>query len=158
MVSFHVGGRFNPRTVGTLPNQFVETDSVGFADVTLNAGGFAVVAQGIVKATQFNTLVPDPSNKLGTDLGFGGTAWIVAKKPFGMDLAGVEPAYRISYYDPSSAFADDQLLENSIGLRWNVPGGLPLSLFADYTFLTEVGTGVRDLQDDRFTAMLQLAL
>jgi hypothetical protein len=159
LISVGFGGRYNPRTVGSLPNLYAEADMLGFADVSVHAAGFEIVAQGLYRATSLSTFSPDPNSAAGQDNGMGGTAWIWAQKPFGFDLFGVQPAYRISYYDPSSAFATDQLLENSVGIRWDIPVDvLRLSAFADYTFLTELGDTVRDLQDDRFTAMLQLEL
>jgi hypothetical protein len=152
-VRLGLGGRYNPRTVGTLPNLFVETDAVGFADVSARVVGFVFVAQGIVRQTTFNTLQPAGGP---TDNAIGATAWVQLDSPMGFDLLGVKPAYRVSYYDPSSAFPDDQLLENSLGLRWDVPvEGLPLALFVDGTLLTEWGEGVRDLDNARLSTLLQ---
>jgi hypothetical protein len=152
-VRLAVGGRFNPRTVGTLPNLFTETDTVGFADLSARAMGIVVVAQGIYRQTAFDTVLPDGGP---SDTGLGATAWLQLDEPFGLDLAGVKPAYRVSYYDVSSTFPDDQLLENTLGVRWDVPvEGLPLALFVDGTVLTEMGEGVRDLDNARLTALVQ---
>jgi hypothetical protein len=148
-----LGGRINPRTTGTLPNLFTETDAVGFGDLQVRAMGIVVVAQGIYRQTAFDTLLPGGGP---TDTGLGGTAWLQLDNPFGLDLHGIKPAYRISYYDVSSAFPDDQLLENTLGLRWDAPiDGLPLALFVDGTLLTELGEGVRDLDNARVTGLVQ---
>jgi hypothetical protein len=158
LVSLGFGGRFNPRTVGTLPNLYTESDALGFADVTVRLVGVELVAQGIYRSTSLTTLFPEDGGA-GQEAGLGATAWLWARKPLGMDLWGIQPAYRFSYFDPSSAFATDQLVENSIGLRWDLPlEVVRLTAFADYTILTELGEGARDLQNDRFTALLQLEL
>lgn len=151
-----LGGRFNPRTAGTLPNLFNETDSVAFADLSARALGVVVVAQGIYRQTSFDTVLPSGGP---SDTGLGATAWLQLDEPFGVNLGGIKPAYRVSYYDVSSTFPDDQLLENSLGLRWDVPvDGLPIALFVDGTLLTELGDGVRDLDNARLTALVQFDL
>lgn len=158
IVSVGVGGRFNPRTVGSLPNLYTETDALGFADLTLRLLGIEVVGQGIYRSTSLDTLFPGGEGA-GQESGIGVTGWVWLKKPFGFDLFGVQPAWRTSWFDPSSVFATDELFENSVGLRWDVPVDvLRVSLFADYTLLTEIGAGARDLQNDRFTALVQLEL
>jgi hypothetical protein len=152
-VRLGLGGRYNPRTVGTLPNLFTETDAVGFADLSARAFGVVVAAQAIARSTTFDTVLPDGSPG---DTGLGATAWLQLDRPFGLDLYGVKPAYRFSWYDPSSVFPDDQLLENTVGIRWDPPvPDLPLALFVDGTLLTEFGEGVRDLDNARLTALVQ---
>lgn len=151
-----VGGRYNPRTVGTLPNLFLETESVGFVDVELKVAGIALAAQGIYKDVAFDSLTPTIGAD-GAETGVGATAWITVDKPFGMDILGLRPAYRISYFDPSSSFADDTLLENTLAIRWDTPMQ-GLSVIVDATVLTEWGEGVRDLDNARATAIVQLEL
>jgi hypothetical protein len=152
-VRLGLGGRYNPRTVGTLPNLFTETDAVGFADLSARAFGVVLAAQAIARSTTFDTVLPDGSPG---DTGLGATAWLQLDRPFGLDLYGVKPAYRFSWYDPSSVFPDDQLLENTVGVRWDPPvADLPLALFVDGTLLTEFGEGVRDLDNARLTALVQ---
>jgi hypothetical protein len=152
-VRLGLGGRYNPRTIGTLPNLFTETDAVGFADLSARIHGVVFAAQAIARMTSFDTVLPDGGP---TDNGLGATAWLQLDAPFGVDLFGLKPAYRFSYYDPSSTFPDDQLLENTVGVRWDVPvDGLPLALFLDGTVLTELGEGVRDLDNARVTALVQ---
>ena len=154
-----VGGRYNPRTVGTLPNLFHETDVVGFADISARFFGLGLVAVGQIRQTSFDTVIPDPANPAGSETGMGAAAWVYADRPFGADLFGLIPAYRIAWYDASSAFVDDTLLENTIALRWNIPlQGLPLSAIVDGTLLTEMGDSARDLENARATFLLQLEL
>jgi len=144
--------------VGTLPNLFQETESLGFVDLDVKIQGVQLAAQAMYKDVAFNSLVPNPGAE-GAESGLGATAWLTVDEPFGVDLFGLRPGYRISYFDPSSSFADDQLLENTLGLRWDLPvDGMPLSLIVDGTILTELGEGVRDLDNARATAILQLEL
>jgi hypothetical protein len=148
-----VGGRFNPRTVGTLPNLFSETDALGFADLSARVFGVVFVAQGIYRQTSFDTVLP--SGGPG-DTSLGATAWLQLDAPFGVDLWGMKPAYRFSFYDVSSVFPDDQLLEHTLGLRWDLPfSEIPLTLFVDGTLLSETGDGVRDLDNARLTTLVQ---
>jgi hypothetical protein len=157
-VRLGLGGRYNPRTVGTLPNLFQETESAGFVDLDVKIQGVQLAAQAMYKDVAFNSLVPGIGAE-GAETGLGATAWLTVDKPFGVDLFGLRPAYRFSYFDPSSSFADDQLLENTLAVRWDVPvEGMPLSLIVDGTVLTEFGEGVRDLDNARATAILQLEL
>jgi len=150
-----LGGRYNPRTVGTLPNLFSETETLAFVDLDVRIQGIQVAAQAIYKDVAFDTLVPD----FAGESGLGATAWLTVDRPFGVDIFGLRPAYRFSYFDPSSSFADDQLIENTLAVRWDVPAeGLPLSLIVDGTLLTEFGEGVRDLDNARLSAILQLEL
>jgi hypothetical protein len=151
-----VGGRYNPRTVGTLPNLFLETESVGFVDLELKVAGIELAAQGIYKDVAFDSLTPTIGAD-GAETGLGATAWLTVDKPLGIDIFGLRPAYRISYFDPSSSFADDAVLENTLALRWDTPLQ-GLSLIVDATLLTEIGEGVRDLDNARGTALLQLEL
>jgi hypothetical protein len=121
--------------------------------------GFQLVGQAVYRQTSFTTVVPDPSNPLGSDSGLGVTAWLWVHEPLGFSLFGFSPGYRISYFDPSSAFLTDQLLENTVGVRWDLPiSQLPVALFLDATVLTEMGEGARDLSNNRVTALVQVEL
>jgi hypothetical protein len=155
-VRLAMGGRFNPRTAGTLPNLFTETDALGFADLSARVAGFVFVAQGIYRQTSFDTVLPSGGP---SDTALGATTWLQLDSPLGLELGGVKPAYRFSYYDVSSAFPDDQLMEHTLGVRWDLPWeGMPLAVFVDGTLLSEVGDGVRDLDNARVTALVQFDL
>ena len=167
-VQLGVGGRLNPRTVGVAPNLFSETDTVGFVDVTAHVAGFFSTAQGIARSTALSTLVP-LGGAAGSESGMGGTVWVYADEPLGASLFGIKPGVRVSAFDPSSAFTGDELVETTIGVRWDVPGALmhdaleplarlPLTVFLDYVILSEVGAGARDLSNNRLTALVQLDL
>ena len=150
------GGRYNPRTVGTLPSLYEETDAVGFVDAQVKVAGISFAGQAIYKQTTFDSTLPDFGT---TESGLGVTASVFVEQPFGVSLSGVRPAYRISYFDPSSSIGSDAVIENTLGVRWDIPvDDLPVSLLVDGTLLTETGTGVRDLDNARLSALLQLEL
>jgi hypothetical protein len=167
LVRVGVGGRFNPRTVGTLPNLYTESDAVGFADVAVTMAGFEVVVEAIGRQTSLTTVFPDPTNPAGQENGWGAASWI----GYTVDVSSmvgaaldVKPALRFAFYDPSSAFPTDQLLETTVGVRLDGDrSAVPLSFLVDYTLITElgdIGTGnaARDLGNNRLTALLQIEL
>jgi hypothetical protein len=159
IVQVAVGGRYNPRTVGSAPDLFNESDALGFADVSLHVMGVEAVVVGQFRQTNFATLSPDPASPAGSENAFGVTGWVALSEPFGVDLFGITPAYRISYYDPSNRFADDQALENTLAIRWAAPvPHLSVAVIAEGTLLTELGDGVRDLDNARAALMVQLDL
>ncbi|OGQ25409.1 MAG: hypothetical protein A2138_26485 [Deltaproteobacteria bacterium RBG_16_71_12] len=168
LVKVGIGGRYNPRTTGTLPNLYTEADAVGFGDVALAAAGAELVLTGVFRQTALATLVPDPANPAGQESAAGmmGTvAYDVALPDVPLLGAGwrLKPALRSAFYDPSSSFQTDQLLETTLGVRLSGPADLPAALFLDGTLLTElgdVGAGVvaRDLSDNRVTLLFQWEL
>ncbi len=167
LVRVGVGGRYNPRTVGTLPNLYTEADVVGFADVALTIAGLELVAEGIGRQTALTTFIPDPSNPAGQESGWGAATWVGYTIGLG-DMFGAKidakPAIRFAFYDPSSAFPTDQLMESTIGVRLDGDRKvMPLSFLIDYTFLTELGDlgnniAARDLANNRLTALFQIEL
>ena len=168
LVRIGVGGRYNPRTEGSLPNLFQETDAVAFADLTVQAAGAQLVLSAIGRQTSFDTLLPDAQQDGSSETAYGGAAWLTYRYE-APTLAGLRglvftPALRTSLYEPSSAFQTDTLLEHTVALR--VDGDratLPLSFFVDYAILTERGdlggsAKARDLSNNRLTTILQLDL
>jgi hypothetical protein len=159
LVQVGAGVSWNPRTVGVAPNLFDQTDATAFGDVRARLFGIDLLGQVIYRQTNFDTIVPFPSDDVaGSESALGVTAWVVLDEPFGLPFFGLKPGYRFSSYDPSSQFTDDQLLEHTISLRYDAPLSLPVSLIADYTFLNEVGPGVRDLTNNRLTFIAQIDL
>lgn len=167
LVRVGVGGRYNPRTVGTLPNLYTEADVVGFADAALTIAGLEFVVEGIGRQTALTTFIPDPNNPAGQESGWGAATWLGYTIGLG-DMLGArldaKPAVRFAFYDPSSAFPTDQLMETTIGVRLDGDRKvMPLSFLLDYTFLTEVGdlannVAARDLANNRLTALFQIEL
>lgn len=167
LVRVGFGGRINPRTVGTLPNLYTETDYVLFGDAALTVAGLEFVVEGIGRQTALTTFLPDANNPAGQESGVGAAAWVGYTIGLGSMFGAkidVKPAYRFAFYDPSSAFPTDQLMENTIGVR--IDGDrqvMPLSFLVDYVVLTELGdlannVAARDLANNRLTALFQIEL
>ena len=161
LISVGLTGRYNPRTVGELPNLFNETDLQGGVDFMLSSFGIEVLAQAVIKQTSFDTvfLADDPSR---TDTALGLTSWVTLNDPFGVPLYGFRPGFRFSYLDPKGAFPDDQVLELTTGIRYDPPTELPLFLTVDFTMLFEPGLeggdSTRSVDNHRLTALLQFDL
>jgi hypothetical protein len=152
-------GHYNTRTVGELPNLFNESDLGLNWDLILAAFGVEFVTQIMWRNTTFDTTQADAEGA------FGATTWLALDNPFGLPFFGLKPAYRLSYYDPSSLFPEDQLVENTFSVRYDAPIKLPLSFYFGYTWLVEsslrVGGGdeesggTRELANNRLHALAQ---
>jgi hypothetical protein len=161
LASLGVSGRWNPRTVGELPNLFNETDLQGSVDFTLKSFGIELLAQAIFRQTSFDTVFfeGDPDRN---DTAVGLTSWLVFDEPFGVPMFGFRPGVRFSYYDPKGAFPDDQIMEITAGLRYDPPTELPMMFMLDFTALIEPslsgGDSTRSLDNNRVVALLQFDL
>ena len=155
-----LGGHYNPRTVGDVPNLYNELDSTMFGDMYLDAFGLQVLAQGIFRQTTFDSVFPEVQDSNRSTMGLGFTSSIVLDKPFGVSTFGLKPGYRFSYYDPTSSFYDDQLMEHALALRYDPETyDLPIALILDFTSLIEMNeTGFRQFDNNRFTAIVQFNL
>ena len=151
------GGAYNPRTTGTVPNLYSETDATAFADLHARVFGVDFLLQGIGRQTTFDSLYPATGDPNAAAYGFGVTSWLYIDKPFGLPLFGFKPGYRISYYDPTSAFPDDQLLEHTIGIRYDPETyDLPMGVMLDFTSLWEIDqNGLGPLDNNRVVLMFQ---
>jgi len=148
-VHLAVGAQYNPRSVGALPNRYQETDSTLLGDLHISFEGIDFLAQAIYRQTTFDTT--DAALEEAT----GYTVWVVLDEPFGVPMFWFKPGYRISLYDPSTLFYDDQLVEHTVGVRYDPPIDLPLAFRFDYTWLIE--DQARSLpNNDRFVTMVQL--
>ena len=107
-----------------------------------------MLVQGIWRQTSFDTSAADSDTALGL------TSWLVLDEPFGVHLYNFKPGIRLSYLDPSSFLADDQLQELTASLRYDAPIDLPLAFMVDYTWLVE--ESARSLANDRLVAMFQI--
>lgn len=147
------GGSYNPRTRGVRPNLFLETEARGFADITFDMFGIRAVATSIFQWTTFDSILPeaDPNR---TQAAYGAAAWVSVEDPFGLPTFGLRPAVRVSYYEPNSAFDEDQLFETTFAVRYIPPTGLPLALLFDVTLLFEPGpANQRQIDNHRATAL-----
>jgi len=149
-------GRFNPRTVGELPSLFNETDLIAGGDLWVKALGIDLLLQGIFRLTSFDTVFAD-TDPSRNDTGYGLTGSLTFDEPFGLPLFGIRPGARLSFYDPRSAFDDDQITELTFGARYDLPADIPISALADFTLLLE-SEGARSIDNNRFNFILQFDL
>lgn len=162
MFKIGVGGSYNPRTVGTLQNDFAETDTRVFGDVQANVAGVNMLASVLWQQRAFGSTGSAEEQSLGM------AAWLVLDKPFGVDMFGLKPGYRFSYLDASSARNTDQIMEHSIAVRYDAPNNIPLAFFVQFDAVqdnapallgtaTDGATAV-DLNNNRLSAVLQVNL
>ena len=147
-VQLSFGFQYNPRTVGELPNLYTENDLVALGDLHVDVWGIDMLVQGIWRQTSYDTSAADSDTALGL------TSWLVLDEPFGVHMYNFKPGIRLSYLDPSSFLADDQLQELTASLRYDAPIDLPLAFMVDYTWLVE--ESARSLANDRLVVMFQL--
>lgn len=164
-IGLGVAAQLNPRTTGALPNQFTETHTLLAADVRLDVFGIDVLAQGVWRRVSFDDAFLDPLDPNAADQSAGLTGWIVLDEPFGLPMFGFKPGYRFSYYDPFFSDPHDQLMENTISLRYDPPTPLRLSFFLEGTLLTEhaeldedLRASPRYLDNNRVVALVQFEL
>lgn len=164
-VGIGVAGLLNPRTTGRLPNQFTETHAALAGDFRLDVFGIDVLAQAIYRRVSFDDAFLDPGDPNAADQAFGATAWIVLDEPFGLPMFGFKPGYRFSYYDPSFSDPHDQLMENTLSIRYDPPTPLRVAFILEGTLLTEhaeLDEGLREspryLDNNRVVALVQFEL
>lgn len=159
-VVFGIGGEYNPRTAGTVPNLYDETDVQGFADLRVDLFGIDFLAQVIGRQTTFDSLFPAVTDPNRAAFAYGATAWLVVDEPFGLPMFGLKPGYRVSFYDPSTSFTDDQLFENTFSMRYDPTAyDLPIALIVDVTIMAEIdAAGLRPLDNNRVVGLLQFDL
>lgn len=130
-----LGGHYNPRTVGSLPNQQEETVVSGFLEAGGGLFGIDLLALAHLQQLSFDSALPDESDPNRARLGYGGTGWLLVGDPFGLPTFGVRGGYRVSYYAPAVALPDESLLEHAFAVRYD-PEYLPFTAFiVDFTSL-----------------------
>jgi len=141
-VSLGVGGTYNPRTVGALPNLYDESDLGFTVDAHASMFGAFADASFFWINTQYPTTAAPDSQAMAATAEIGYRLWF-----------GLGAGYRFGWYDPTSTFANDSVMEHSIGVRYDVPH-LPLALVLDYTIALEQPG--RELNNNRLGALIQL--
>lgn len=141
-VSLGVGGTYNPRTVGALPNLYDEVDAGFTVDAHAAMFGAFADASFIWMNTQFPTTGAPDSQAMAATGEIGYRLWF-----------GLGAGYRFGWYDPTSVFANDSVMEHTIGVRYDLPR-LPLALVLDYTIALEQPG--RELNNNRLGALIQL--
>jgi len=136
------GALYNPRTTGELPNLFDEND-VGFtADLHAAVLGAFLDAGYHYVMTQYPTTGAPDSVAMGAAVEAGYVLWF-----------GLGAGYRFGWFEPTSTFDNDSVMEHTVGVRYDFPE-LPLTMVLDYTIaLEEPG---RELQNNRVAGVLQL--
>jgi len=136
------GGLYNPRTTGELPNLYDETD-IGFTtDLQASVLGAFLEGSYHYVLTQFPTTGAPDSVAMGASVEAGYVLWF-----------GLGAGYRFSWYDPTSTFDNDAIMEHTVGVRYDFPE-LPLALVMDYTVAMEEPG--RELQNNRVAGVIQL--
>ncbi len=138
-------GFWNGMTFGTYPNLFDEqrygaTGDVRFAWAN-HFGELVAFGQFIFAQTRFTSTNAPIVTQLGAHAQAGYKFWF-----------GLQPAYRIAWFEPSNRIANDMLLYHTVGLSYDLPW-VPLRLVANYTFTGEE-TG-RSLRNNIFEFMTQ---
>ncbi len=154
-----VGGRYNPRTVGSLPIQQQESVTGGFLEAGAGAFGFELLALAHLESVSLDSALPDPQDPNHSRLGYGGTGWLLVKDPFGFESYGVRGGYRVSYYAPAVALPDEALLEHAFAIRYD-PGYLPYTSFiVDFTSLWSLDdAGLVSADGNRVFALVHVEL
>ncbi|MBN2360005.1 MAG: hypothetical protein JXR83_11175 [Deltaproteobacteria bacterium] len=141
-VGLGVGGVYNPRTVGALPNLYDEIDAGFTVDAHAMLFGAYADASFLWINTQYPTTGAPDSVAMAASAEVGYTLWF-----------GLGAGYRFGWYDPTSTFGNDAVVEHTVGIRYDVPR-LPLALIVDYTIALEQPG--RELANNRLGALLQL--
>jgi hypothetical protein len=132
---------FNPITYGVYPNLFDEQKVGATGDVKFEIDNFEFLGQFMFVKTIYK------STGTGDVDAFGAHAQIGYKFFFGL-----QPAYRIAWFEPNNRIAGDQVLYHTFGLNYELPW-VPLKLLANYT-LTGEQSG-RAIRNNIFEALVQ---
>lgn len=155
-----LGGAWNRRTVGEVPEQQSEDELTGFLELSGNAFGLDLLALAHARYIVFDTALPEPTDENRTRLGFGATSWLVYELPLFSDLFSARSGYRISFLEPPVAVPDVTLLEHALAVRLDSRGlPVPVSLIVDFTSLWQLDElGVRTFGGNRVFGLVQVAL
>ncbi len=145
---FKIGGSFlfNPRKVGKLPNLYDERELAFNGFLIFELAGFFLEGEFAAKITQF------PTTGQADDFGYG----FHTDAGYRIRSLGLEFAVRFELYDPSSVFADDQLIYITplIGWYYRIWGKNELAIRLSYTLKLEQ-TDARTLNNDQLNILFQ---
>jgi hypothetical protein len=159
-VSLALGGSWNPRTVGEVPNQQDETDLTGFVELHAHLWKIDALLLGLVRQVTFDSALPEPTDDNRAAFGHGATAWLVLEAPLLAELVGLRLGYRASYLAPPVSLPEVTLVEHAFAARADPPWlGVPAGFVVDVTNVWEVdGGGLRSMNDARVFGLVQLSL
>ncbi|HEY1815740.1 MAG TPA: porin [Kofleriaceae bacterium] len=141
-----VAGRYNPRTIGTLPFRQDETDYQGTAGLRVVLGPVALGGGLVLEHTTFDT-TGGPAQDA-----YGGHAQILVRIPFSLPL---QVGYRFGVLDPSSLVTTDRVIEHTVGAVLSVPSYRVRVLVQG---VIPVEQDARELANDRFQIAGELTL
>lgn len=136
------GALYNPRSIGVLPNLYDETDLGFTADAQVAVFGAFLDASLMWVNTAYPTTGAPDSSAMAVSVEAGYLLWF-----------GLGAGYRFAWYDPTSVFDYDAVMEHSVGVRYNLPG-MPVALILDYTIALEQPG--RELTNNRLAGLVQL--
>jgi hypothetical protein len=141
-----VAGRYNPRTIGTLPFRQDETDYQGTAGARIEVGPLAFGGGLVLEHTTFDT-TGGPAQDA-----YGGHAQLLVRIPIALPL---QVGYRFGILDPSSLVTTDRVIEHTIGAVLAVPSYRVRFLMQ---VVVPVEQAARELANDRFQVAGELTL
>ena len=141
-----VAGRYNPRTIGTLPFRQDETDYQGTAGARVEFGPIVLGGGLVLEHTTFDT-TGGPAQDA-----YGGHAQLLVKIPIVLPL---EVGYRFGVLDPSSLVTTDRVIEHTVGAVLSVPSYRVRFLIQGVIPVEQAG---RELANDRFQVAGELTL
>ncbi|HEY3803874.1 MAG TPA: porin [Kofleriaceae bacterium] len=141
-----VAGRYNPRTIGTLPFRQDETDYQGTAGLHVALGPVSLGGGVVLEHTTFDT-TGGPAQDA-----YGGHAQILVRVPFALPL---QVGYRFGVLDPSSLVTTDRVIEHTVGAVLSVPSYRVRVLVQG---VIPVEQAARELANDRFQIAGELTL
>jgi len=140
------GGRYNPRTVGSLPFRQDEDDLQGTVGGRIDVGPVIVGGAVFVQRTSFPTTGGPVQNA------FGGHGQLLVKIPGALPLA---VGYRFGILDPSSLILTDRVIEHTAGMTLGVPA-YRMRVQLQLTHVVEQSS--RALSNDRAQVAAEVAL
>jgi len=117
---------WNARTEGTRPNRLTTYQLAYGADLEAHGYGFSGLVAFLGKSSTFNYEGLQPEGALG----------VMGQLRYFHEGTGLEGAARFTWYEPSTAQLDDQLIEIAAMVAWR-PFELPFRVLLQYTHREE---------------------
>jgi hypothetical protein len=121
-LTFGLNGYYNVRSEGARPNRLYTTQLGYGADIEAHGYGLSGLVAFLGKNSSFNYEGLSPEAAMG----------VLGQVRYFHDKTGLEGAARLVWYEPSSAQADDQVLEIAAMVAWR-PFELPFRVLVQYT-------------------------
>jgi len=125
-VTLGLNASYNVLTSGVRPNRLSSNDLAYGADLEAHKWGFQVLGGFLAKNSTYSFTGLPPDNSMGA----------IGQLRYFHEDTGLEAAARVAWYEPSSAQADDQVIELAGMVGWR-PFKLPFRVLAQYTHREE---------------------